>query len=127
MKNVSITKFIITLITNFRSIYVGSERVTFMLESLKKNALDKGLCTVILLTDLSKAFDCISRHLLIAKLRAYGFSKISLNLFNNYLCDRTQRTKIVMTYFYSLRILVWLIMQMIVPPMNLMVLVMKLF
>ena len=64
-----------------------------MLESLK-NALDKGLCTGILLTDLSKAFDCISHDLLIAKLHAYGFSKISLNLISNYLFDRIQRTKI---------------------------------
>ena len=64
-----------------------------MLESLK-NALDKGLCTGILLTDLSKAFDCISHDLKIVKLHAYGFSKISLKLISNYFCDRTQRTKI---------------------------------
>ena len=64
-----------------------------MLESLR-NALDKGLCSGILLTDLSKAFDCISHDLLIAKLHAYGFSKTSLNLISNYLCDRIQRTKI---------------------------------
>ena len=65
----------------------------FMLESIK-NALDKGLCTGILLTDLSKAFDCISHDLLLAKLHVYGFSKQSLNLVSNYLCDRIQRTKI---------------------------------
>ena len=65
----------------------------FMLESVK-NALDKGLCTGILLTDLSKAFDCISHDLLLAKLHVYGFSKQSLHLVSNYLCDRIQRTKI---------------------------------
>ena len=65
----------------------------FMLESIK-NALDKGLCTGILLTDLSNAFDCISHDLLIAKLHAYGFSKTSLNLISNYLGNRIQRTKI---------------------------------
>ena len=64
-----------------------------MLESIK-NALDKGLCTGILLTDLSKAFDCISHDLLLAKLHVYGFSKQSLNLVSNNLCDRIQRTKI---------------------------------
>ena len=59
----------------------------FTLESLR-NALDKGLCTGILLIDLSKAFDCISHDLLIAKLHVFGFSKTSLNLISNYLCDR---------------------------------------
>ena len=57
-----------------------------MLESLQN---DKGLHAGILLTDLLMAFD-----LLIAKLHSYGFSKISLNLFNNYLCERIQRNKI---------------------------------
>ena len=59
-----------------------------------KNALDKGLCSGILLTDLSKAFDCISHDLLIAKLYAYGFSYKSLELLNDYLSGRMQRTKI---------------------------------
>ena len=64
-----------------------------MLEALKK-ALDKRPFSGILLTDLSKAFGCISHDLLIAKLRAYGFSKIALNLINDYLPNRFQRTKI---------------------------------
>ena len=56
-----------------------------MLANFKK-AQDKGLCTGILLTDLPKTFDCISHYLLIAKLKAYGFAKKSLN--------RYQRTKV---------------------------------
>ena len=54
----------------------------------------KRLFSGILLTDLSKAFDCISHDLLIAKLHAYGFSKTALNLINDYLSNRFQRTKI---------------------------------
>ena len=65
----------------------------YMLEALEK-ALDKRLFSGILLTDLSKAFDCISHDLLIAKLRAYGFSKIALNFINDHLSNRFQRTKI---------------------------------
>ena len=65
----------------------------FMSECLK-NALDKGLCSGILLTDLSKTFDCISHDLLLAKLYAYGFSYKSLELLNDYLSGRMQRTKI---------------------------------
>ena len=47
-----------------------------------------------LLTELSKAFDCLSHDLLIAKLNAYGFSIAALRLVQNYLSNRKQRTKI---------------------------------
>ena len=46
------------------------------------------------LTDLSKAFDCISHDLLIAKLQSCGFSINSLSLIKDYLSDRIQRKKI---------------------------------
>ena len=45
-----------------------------------------------LLTDLSKAFDCIHHELLIAKPYAYRFDK------NSYLKGRKQRTKINSSY-----------------------------
>ena len=70
-----------------------------------KNALDKGLCSGILLTDLSKAFDCISHDLLIAKLYAYGFSYKSLELLNDYLSSRMLRTKIHQS-FSSWRVII---------------------
>ena len=44
--------------------------------------------------DLSKAFDCISHDLLIAKLHAYGFDKPSLKLIHSYLNGWKQKVKI---------------------------------
>ena len=57
-----------------------------------KNAVDKGKGA--LLTNLSKAFDCLSHELIIAKLNAYGFNLPALKLMHSYLSHRKQRTKV---------------------------------
>ena len=46
-----------------------------------------------LLTDLSKAFDCIIHDLLIPKLQACVFDSCSLNFICNYLLGREQKSK----------------------------------
>ena len=46
------------------------------------------------LTDLSKAFDCLNHELLIAKLAAYGFDKMSLQFLHSYLSERKQKTRV---------------------------------
>ena len=53
-------------------------------------SIDKRGSAGALLTDLSKAFDCLPHELLIAKLNAYGFSHNSLKLIFSYLSDRYQ-------------------------------------
>ena len=63
-----------------------------------KSAVDKGKSFGALLTDLSKAFDCLSHELLLAKLHAYGFSIAALRLIHSYLTYRRQRTKINVSF-----------------------------
>jgi len=65
----------------------------YLVEKWKKS-IDKNGKSGVLLTDLSKAFDCLVHDLLIAKLHAYGFDISSLRLLLNYLTNRLQRVKI---------------------------------
>ena len=57
----------------FRKGYNTQYCLILMLEKWKRS-IDKGDASGALLTDMSKAFDCLSHELLIAKLEAYGFS-----------------------------------------------------
>ena len=54
-----------------------------------------------MLTDLSKAFDCLNHGLLIAKLEAHGVGYPSLLLINSYLSNRIQRVKVNSTFSSS--------------------------
>ena len=63
-----------------------------------KKALDNQEAFGALLTDLSKAFDCLSHEPLIAKLRAYGLSLSFLKLIRDYLLNCKQRTKVNSKY-----------------------------
>ena len=68
-----------------------------MIEKAKK-IFDKGGIFGALLTDLSKAFDCMTHDLLIAKLHALKFDMNALNLIFDYLTGRKQRVKINSTF-----------------------------
>ena len=59
-----------------------------------KSEVDKRQMFRAFLTDLSKAFDCLSHELIIAKLNGYGFSLSALKLIHNYISKRQQRNKI---------------------------------
>ena len=58
-----------------------------------KTAIDNGKTFGALLTDLSKAFDCLPHDLILAQLNAYGFSLPVLRLMQSYLSNRKQRAK----------------------------------
>ena len=57
-------------------------------------ARDNNEFCAAILTDLSKAFDCICHDLLIAKLNAYGFDRNALKLIYDYLSDTLQKTEV---------------------------------
>ena len=91
--NTYMDQYLSSFLCGFRKNYSAQQCLTIMVERWKK-ALDKKLNAGALLTDLSKAFDCINYELLIAKLEAYGFDNTSMNYIFSYLTDRKQRTKL---------------------------------
>ena len=98
-------KLYATQISNFMEIYFSKYLCGFrkglstqycllhMIEKIKR-ALDNNEYCGLLLTDLSKAFDCVNHHLLIAKMHAYNFDQNALVLIHSYLSERKQRTKL---------------------------------
>ena len=71
-----------------------------MTEKLRK-CLDKGGISGAILTDFSKAFDCILYNLLIAKLAAFGFQYQSFRIMESFLSNRQQRIiSVSVPYFF---------------------------
>ena len=81
----------------FRKGYSVINALLPMIEKWRKS-LDEGGAFGALLTDLSKAFDCLPHELLIAKLHTYGVDIPSLKLLHSYLTKRKQRVKLNGTY-----------------------------
>ena len=84
---------ILKCVTGFRTSYGTQHSLIAMLEKWKK-ALDKEENMSAIFMDLSKAFDTINHNLLLAKLKAYGFSKQALSFMCSYLKNRRQRVQI---------------------------------
>ena len=56
--------------------------------------MDDKKVSVIVLLDMSKAFDSIRHDILLQKLHELGISYLSLDWFHSYLTDRYQRVRI---------------------------------
>ena len=83
---------------DFRKGY-GTQHCLLLMLEIWKGATDNNKAFGALLTDLSKAFDCLSHDLLIAKLYAYGLDIYALNILQYYLRNCKKRTKV--DSFYS--------------------------
>ena len=73
----------------------GFSVVNCLLPMIEKwrESLDQGSAYGAVLTDLSKAFDCLPHELIITKFHAYGVEIPLLKLINSYLSKRRQRIK----------------------------------
>ena len=81
----------------YRKGYSTQQTLVSLIEKWKVSLDNKGFAGAILM-DLSKAFDCISHDLLIAKLSSYGFDMSALYYIHSYLNNRKQCVKIDNTY-----------------------------
>ena len=107
----------------FRKGFNAQHCLIAMLEKWKK-AVDSKKVFGALLTDLSKAFDCLPHDLIIAKLNAYGFSLPVLNLIYSFdfpkapSCDRSCLICFYVISFLLLKMLISRAMLMITHVMT---------
>ena len=92
-----INQFLSDKLCGFRKGLNSQYALISLLEKWKKSLDNKGVGAA-LLTDLSKAFDCLNHNLLIAKLHAYGFDDSSLTYILSYIKGRKHRTKVGNSY-----------------------------
>ncbi|XP_068728844.1 uncharacterized protein [Montipora capricornis] len=85
-----------SLSPNLSGYLTGHSCCTALLKTVEdwRLSLDNREAVATLAIDLSKAFDSVCHGLLLAKLRAYGFTDQALELMSNYLKDRRQRVKL---------------------------------
>ena len=79
--------------SGFRKNFSCEHVLTNFIESAKR-ALDDQTYVGSVMTDLSRAFDCLPPRLLLCKFHAYGVAEGSCILLSSYFVNRTQRVKI---------------------------------
>ena len=93
----SMENYFLPMVSVYRKNYCTQHVITRLVEEWREH-LDKNLVVGAVLTDLSKAFNCIAQDLLIAKLEAHGFSKSALRYVYSYLKNRKQCVRKNNTY-----------------------------
>ena len=93
----SMENYFSPMVSAYRKNYSTQHAITCPAEEWREH-LDEDFVVGAVLTDLSKAFDCITHDLLIAKLAAYGFSDKALRYAYSYLKNRKQCVRINNTY-----------------------------
>ena len=97
-----------------------------MIEKLRKIRENKGVSEAVF-TDPSKAFDCISHELPIAKLNVYGFDTKSLNFILAYFTNRKQKTRIGSSFSDFLKIIFGVPQGLILGPLLFIIYIRDLF
>ena len=87
--NVTMSQFLSAYRKNF-----SCQNVLLRLIEQWRQHPDSNKVVGAVLMDLSKAFDCLSHDLLIAKLEAYGLDREMVKLVYSYLKDRKQAVKV---------------------------------
>ena len=93
----SMENYFSSMVFAYRKNYSTQHVMTRLVEEWREH-LDKNCVIGAVLTDLSKAFDCIAYDLLIAKLTAYGFRDTALRYIYSYLSNRNQCVHINNTF-----------------------------
>ena len=84
-------KFVVTFLSVFGKGYRCETVWVKMIEGWRK-CLSEHKVVAAMLVDFSKAFDCLSRRLLLAKVSAYGSSNDCCDVFMSYLSERKMVT-----------------------------------
>ena len=95
--NEYLDQYLNKLLCGFRKAH-STQHALFRLLQEWKNELDKSGFIGAILMDLSKAYDCLTHDLLVAKFEAYGIGKSGLSLLLNYLSNQKQRTNVNSSY-----------------------------
>ena len=90
-------KYFSPFLSAYRKNYNSQNSLISLTEEWRKD-LNNNLIAGAVLTDLSKAFDCIPHYLLIAKLSAYNFSDETLSCIYSYLKNCRQCARINNTH-----------------------------